>query len=86
MRITKDIYIEDLLDLLPASVQYLSSRGIKCLPCGEPIWGTFEQAAREKGFDDDQIEGFVTELNGMLGAKERWSEGERERGGEEAKE
>jgi methionine synthase II (cobalamin-independent) len=74
MRITKDIYIEDLLDLLPASVQYLSTRGIKCLACGEPIWGTLEQAAREKGFDDEQIDGFVTELNEMLGEEQRMSE------------
>jgi len=37
-----------LVDILPASVNYLPKKGIKCIACGEPIWGTFEEAAREK--------------------------------------
>jgi len=63
MIIKKDIYIEDLIEILPASVQYLSTHGIKCIACGEPIWDTLEEAAREKGFDDNRIEDFVRELN-----------------------
>jgi len=66
MIINKDIYIEDLIDLLPESVQYLSAQGIKCIACGEPIWGTLEEAARDKGFDEDEINGFIRELNGLL--------------------
>ncbi len=61
--IKKDIYIEDLIEILPVSVQYLSKHGIKCIACGEPVWGTLEEAAREKGFDDNRIEDFVKELN-----------------------
>ena len=66
MRISKDIYIEDLIEILPASVQYLSTHGIKCLACGEPIWGTLDQAAKDKGFSENQIDDFVKELNEML--------------------
>jgi methionine synthase II (cobalamin-independent) len=66
MRIKRDIYIEDLIELLPSSVQYLSEEGIKCIACGEPIWGTLEQAAREKGFDEDKIDGIIRDLNEML--------------------
>ena len=29
---------------------------------GEPIWGTVESAARDKGFSDDDIAAFVREL------------------------
>lgn len=65
-KITKDIEIEDLVELLPDSVTYLMEQGIRCLRCGEPIWGTLEQAAKEKGFNDDDIEKFVKELNDML--------------------
>lgn len=36
-----------LVDILPASVNYLPKKGIKCIACGEPIWGTLEEAARE---------------------------------------
>ncbi|GEM_PF-5336042 len=31
--------------------------------CGEPIWGTLEEAAKEKGFSDEEIEGFVRDIN-----------------------
>lgn len=63
--ITKDISIEELVQRLPSSVSYLMEKGIKCLACGEPIWGTLESAAREKGFNDSEIAGFVEDLNSM---------------------
>ncbi len=65
MKITKDIYIEELVDNVPDSVSYLAEHGIRCLRCGEPIWGTLEEAAREKGFDDDKIQGFVDDLQAL---------------------
>jgi len=65
MKIAKDIYIEELVDLLPESVQYLRQKGIRCIACGEPIWGTLEEAAREKGFDQEGIEEIVKELNDL---------------------
>lgn len=62
-KITKEIEIEDLVRILPKSVSYLSEKGIRCLRCGEPIWGSLEEAAKEKGFDEDQINEFVKDLN-----------------------
>ena len=37
----------------------------EAIACGEPIWGTLEQAAREKGFSDREIADFVRELNAL---------------------
>lgn len=62
MEITKDILIEDLVRELPDSVTYLMDKGIRCLRCGEPMWGTLEKAARDKGFSDEDIALFVTDL------------------------
>lgn len=62
LTLIKDIEIEDLVSHYPFSVKYLSEKGIRCIACGEPIWGTLEEAALEKGFDQDQIEIFVEEL------------------------
>lgn len=62
-KITKEIEIEDLVRILPKSVSYLSEKGVRCLRCGEPIWGSLEEAAKEKGFDEDQINEFVKDLN-----------------------
>jgi len=63
MEITKDITIEDLVNNKVSAVRYLADKGIKCIACGEPIWGTLEQAAREKGFSETEIDGFVKDLN-----------------------
>ena len=63
MTITKSIAIERLVQEIPGSVSYLSKNGIRCIRCGEPIWGTLEEAAREKGFDEDDIRRFVDDLN-----------------------
>ncbi|VAX22589.1 hypothetical protein MNBD_IGNAVI01-1998 [hydrothermal vent metagenome] len=65
MVITKDIEIEDLVNELPEAVGYLREEGIRCLRCGEPIWGSLEDAAKEKGYGDKDIERFVKELNKM---------------------
>ena len=63
MELTKDITIEDLVNQKVESVRYLADKGIKCIACGEPIWGTLEQAAKEKGFSDEEIAVFVRDLN-----------------------
>lgn len=63
--ITKEIFIEDLVEQLPKAITFLMEKNIRCLRCGEPIWGTLEEACREKGYVDKDIEGFVEELNSM---------------------
>jgi len=61
--ITKEITIEDLVNLKVGSVRYLADRGIRCIACGEPIWGTLEEAAIDKGFSEEEIAVFVRDLN-----------------------
>ena len=63
MTVTASTLIEDLVQDLPESVTYLMQHGIRCIRCGEPIWGTLEEAAREKGFGDEDIARFVKQLN-----------------------
>ena len=65
VRINKEIEIEDLVKELPESVAYLRNEGIRCLRCGEPIWGSLETAAKEKGFNEIEIKKFVSDLNNM---------------------
>jgi hypothetical protein len=60
--ISKNTFIEDLVKV-PGAARYLMKHNIKCLACGEPVWGTLEDAAREKGYTDADIDRFVEELN-----------------------
>lgn len=64
--INKDITIEDLTSLVPESVKYLMDEGIRCIRCGDPIWGTLESAALEKGFTPQDVDRFVQEINKMI--------------------
>jgi methionine synthase II (cobalamin-independent) len=61
--IEKNITIEDLIEDYPKSVKYLADKGIRCIKCGEPIWGTLEEACLEKNFTQEAITQVVIELN-----------------------
>ena len=63
--ISSQILIEDLVDNYPSSVRYLMENGIRCIMCGEPIWGTLEEAANEKGFKDEDVKRFISEMKAL---------------------
>ncbi len=65
-RIEKNIPIEELIAKHPFSVHYLMKKGIKCIVCGEPIWGTLEDASKEKGFSNQDVDRIVQELNELI--------------------
>jgi len=66
MSIAKDIQIEDLIEILPQAVSYLREKGIVCVVCGEPLWGSLNDLATQKGLSDESIEVIIKELNEML--------------------
>jgi hypothetical protein len=68
--IEKSVTIEELVSEFPKLVSFLMNRGIHCMACGEPVWGTLEAQAKEKGYDDKAIDGIVVELNQFLTMKE----------------
>ena len=55
--------VEDLVEELPDSVLFLRERGLVCILCGEPVWGTLNELAKSKGFTDEQIDEIVEQLN-----------------------
>ncbi|MBE0651838.1 MAG: DUF1858 domain-containing protein [Bacteroidales bacterium] len=63
--ITKDILIETLVEEYPFSVRFLMEKGIRCIMCGEPIWGTLEEACIEKRFSEEKIEAILAEMKSL---------------------
>ena len=59
--ITKEIEIEDLAKDYPKAVGLLLKKGIVCIQCGTPIWGTLEEVAQRKGVED--LDALIAELN-----------------------
>lgn len=64
--ISRNSVIEDLVTDYPDSITFLMEKGIRCLRCGEPIWGTLGSAMDEKDFPLDRQMVIVQELRAFL--------------------
>jgi len=65
MDINADLHVEDLVDEYPGAVGFLAERGVVCIRCGEPYWGTLRELAAAKGLGD-RIDEIVQELRRYL--------------------
>lgn len=65
-RIDRHIAIEELVSRFPGSVKFLINKGLPCLVCGEPTWGTLEELAKDKGWTDAAIDELVEAMNESL--------------------
>ena len=63
-KITPDTTIEEIVEEYPELVRPLREFGIKCIACGEPVWGTLKENAGVKGIKN--VEEIVVELNKMI--------------------
>ena len=64
--VSRESIIEDLVNDHPDSITFLMEKGIRCLRCGEPIWGTLGSAMDEKDFPIDRQMEIVQELRAFL--------------------
>ena len=62
--ITLDIQVEELAETFPEAVGFLTRRGIRCIRCGEPIWGTLGELLQEDKVENPSF--LVEELNQFL--------------------
>jgi hypothetical protein len=58
--------VEDLVREHPKAVGILRAHGVVCIQCGEPLWGTLQEAIEARGGDAAAI---VAELRRQLEAK-----------------
>ncbi|MGD2295728.1 MAG: DUF1858 domain-containing protein, partial [Candidatus Aminicenantes bacterium] len=65
--ITLNTQVEEIAENQPEAVGFLTRRGIRCIRCGEPVWGTLGQLLEEDGIENPQ--GLVDELNKFLADK-----------------
>lgn len=66
MEISKTMPIEILISEVPLSVKFLCDKGIRCIKCGEPIWGTIEEMAKEKGLTSSEIDNLIVDLQKLV--------------------
>lgn len=65
-RIDRTTLIEELVDGAPGVVPYLIHQGLPCIVCGEPVWGTLGEMARDKGRTDEEVEQLLADMNRTL--------------------
>jgi hypothetical protein len=47
-----DISVEELVAQYPEAAGFLADRGVVCIVCGEPYWGTLRDLMAAKGMGD----------------------------------
>ena len=68
MDITADANIEELIEEHPRAAGFLADRGLVCIRCGEPYWGTMRELAATKGLSG-QVDEMAQDLVDFLGAE-----------------
>lgn len=53
-KISLDIQVEDLALQYPEAVGFLIKQGVRCIRCGEPVWGTLGDLLKETGIKNPQ--------------------------------
>ena len=56
IKITRDMKIEQLVELKEEAVSFLFRKNIRCIRCGEPVWDSIEEAARKKDYSEEEID------------------------------
>lgn len=59
--ITSDTTIEYVVSQYPELIKPLMEYGIKCVVCGEPLWGTLAENAHRKGIQN--LDEIIDKLN-----------------------
>lgn len=64
--ITREMDLEDLVAQAPKAVRSLTRRNIICIQCGTPLWKTVEEAIRDAGYEEGEVDSIVAEVNQEL--------------------
>ncbi len=68
-KIRPDTTIEEIVEKYPELVRPLMEYGIQCIACGEPVWGSLQENARQKGVKN--LDEILQKLNQMVMQKEK---------------
>ena len=63
-KVSSDMQVEELVEAFPEVVRFLTRRGLRCIRCGEPVWGTLKDFLLNEGVEDPQE--LIEELNAYI--------------------
>lgn len=53
------ILLADLVAAYPFAVKVLANHNLHCIICGEPVWGTLAELARDKHLNQQQLDELI---------------------------
>jgi methionine synthase II (cobalamin-independent) len=68
-KVTLEMQVEELVEAFPEAVRFLTRRGLRCIRCGEPVWGTLKEFLLSESVEDPQR--LVEELNAYIQERRR---------------
>lgn len=68
-KVTLNMQVEELVEAFPEAVRFLTKRGLRCIRCGEPIWGTLKEFFLSESVED--LQRLVDELNAYIQERRR---------------
>lgn len=63
MVIDEGTFIEELVERRPGAVKYLLGKGIRCVRCGEPVWGSLGRLLDDHGMKGKERKRLLKDLN-----------------------
>jgi len=70
--VKKEMLIEEIIETYPETVGPLQEMGVRCIRCGEPVWGTLEENVRQKEMNN--LDEIVDRLNQIIHEKQKMNE------------
>ncbi len=63
-KISLESSVEELVELFPEAVGFLTRKGVHCIRCGEPLWCSLAELLDEEGIENPQK--LIEELNAYI--------------------
>jgi len=64
--IDRDTPIRDIVEKYPYLIDPLLKEGIKCIVCGDILWGTLEEEAKRQGVSEEDLNRIIQEANELV--------------------
>ncbi|MBD3167306.1 hypothetical protein GF324_11955 [bacterium] len=63
VKITREMDLEDVARVSPKAIGSMTRREIVCIQCGTPLWKTVEEAMRDSGVKEEEIDALIDTIN-----------------------
>jgi len=64
--IDRNTPIREIVEKYPYLIDFLLKEGIKCIECGDVLWGTLEEEAKRQGVSEEDLNRIIQEAGELI--------------------